>query len=436
MKSRILEQNSLDNLDRSFYVLYEALCDRSQALRGILVCYAFCSPARSQFVVIHSLKNPDYKEQFRRFHYGMVCFIPKVLPSAFESDSLCIKYYSMTILDRFAMSPYWESDPDIVLSDFGTGDLDLGIQANNSTVECASIVPKVDIDQAYQQPVLTLDEELFDTDMASLAGRWCGVYVYDDGRESDGHVSFTISFEDDTHSFTGQGVGAYGHFNIQGLLDDDRSGLTFIHTYAVTGVLLSHTASIGAHGEEISGGWSWDLLERSCGGSANPSFVLQGSFVFQRRPEIYLLCRPDAEKLKNHKIRALWELAINAALYIGRSRSTCWETNLKERRDRKHTYIALFIQKTSNGGRLAPAQASQYAQIISKTCAEDLYIWRLIALSWMNCEDPTPDAPMLTHALCVNSSIFSSSFMPLSDSAVSIATTANRGCRMKLGCSV
>lgn len=126
----------------------------------------------------------------------------------------------------------------------------------------------------------------------------------------------------------------------------------------------------------------------------------RGSFIFERRPKLFFLACPELywQQLEQNKYCALWKLALNAALYIARSRRLRWET-LRERRDRRRAYITLLRERDNNGGALV-----EWSQIVNHTDPEDLKLWHLVAYLSSSCES------QLTHTFV---HLFSLMYTPL-----------------------
>ena len=106
--------------------------------------------------------------------------------------------------------------------------------------------------------------------------------------------------------------------------------------------------------------------------------VIGGTFTLARKPVDYFLYRPSDAEFQESRPKALWKMVRNWARRRYHSHRLTWDT-LRERRDRRIQFMALFTKREAQGVFYIPDEAATWAQIIQQTHPNDLRMWRAIA---------------------------------------------------------
>jgi hypothetical protein len=109
--------------------------------------------------------------------------------------------------------------------------------------------------------------------------------------------------------------------------------------------------------------------------------VTQGTFFFQRRPLCYFLFRPTEDAFLASRPRALWHWARDSVLAHVRTapKGLSWEL-LRERRDLRRKYIALYNTRVTQWRGMTPTQYKEYMDLMNKLQPDDSCLWRALAL--------------------------------------------------------
>ena len=263
----------------------------------------------------------------------------------------------------------------------------------------------------------------------SLVGHWGGSFTCHDVSWSDGLVSLTISDHAEDGNFSGSGIDAFGSFQVKGTLKGAR--LTFLKEYInrqdgdkeiwqCQGTVHEDDRIVGtwqplddenprsptipdedAHDHATPWGVSsaeddddsnletsstedddasssrfFSGDDRGSTSSMDPEASLGGSFCLQRRPLEYFLACPSSHEFEQNRPLALWKLALNFAIRVVRSRTLNWRA-LSERRRRRQRYIEL-VTLQERYGRMDPARAQEWAQLIKCIHPSDLHLWQCV----------------------------------------------------------
>jgi hypothetical protein len=109
--------------------------------------------------------------------------------------------------------------------------------------------------------------------------------------------------------------------------------------------------------------------------------VTNGTFLFKRRPLFYFLFRPTEDAFLASRPRALWHWARDSVLAHVRTapKGLSWKL-LRERRDLRRKYIALYNMRMTQWRGMTPTQHKEYADLTYKLPPDDLCLWRALAL--------------------------------------------------------
>jgi hypothetical protein len=111
---------------------------------------------------------------------------------------------------------------------------------------------------------------------------------------------------------------------------------------------------------------------------ATEVLVTKGTFSLVQRPVDYFLYRPSDAEFQEGRPKALWKLARYWVRRWYRSRHLIWDT-LRERRDQRNRYSALFLKQEEQGTLWDPDEIAEWAKIIQQSHPNDLFMWRAIA---------------------------------------------------------
>jgi hypothetical protein len=120
-----------------------------------------------------------------------------------------------------------------------------------------------------------------------------------------------------------------------------------------------------------------DSIHSGARTDATEVFADGGTFSLVRRPLDYFLYRPSDAEFQESRPKALWKMVRNAAKQWYRSRHLIWDV-LRERRDRRHRYMELFLKQEDVGRLYDSDEAAEWAKITCQTHPTDLRLWRAI----------------------------------------------------------
>ena len=180
---------------------------------------------------------------------------------------------------------------------------------------------------------------------SGLAGSWKGSCA-DQNEKVDSAIQFSITHEGVGGQFLGSGTDVLGAFTVSGVLDNPILLFTKNYIGVEDGLHFRYEGEVNEERNEIIGRWGRRQHHEDILG---PVLDLEkedyaGTFQLLKRPLEYFQCRPSVEEFEVNRTRALWKFALNAVLNGVRSRSLSWQF-LRERRDRRHRFIWLFIRR-------------------------------------------------------------------------------------------
>jgi hypothetical protein len=277
----------------------------------------------------------------------------------------------------------------------------------------------------YAHPDLALNLTSRNDD-DSLLGHWGGHYTLD-ANLANGLVSFYITSHDVlSGSFEGNGTDMDGDFSLSGRIDSGKNiffvtqwslhpDLKWSHygrfdgeELAIQGVCGSPkpgegTAPLNIASSDASTETDTLATDIECAGpTMGPSRdsaevnrpqspiasdarnlqVIQGTFLFQRRPLCYFLFRPPKVPfLASRPPRALWHWAQDSVLaHVRMERKTLhWEV-LRKRRDRRYKFIALYNAEVTQSRGMSSTQQEEYANLVNNVQPVELCFWGVLAL--------------------------------------------------------
>jgi hypothetical protein len=228
----------------------------------------------------------------------------------------------------------------------------------------------------------------------SLVGAWSGIDKILWTNSPGTPFSFSITDHARSGRFQCWGVDSSGPFIVNGHISGVN--ITFLKRYGESEVFWRYNGLLNKARDEVSGHWGRPSPDDMGGGASEagpdpksdpipkwsmPRWRIHGTFVLYRRPVDHLIARPSEEAFRENKPRALWRLVQNMAKYWFRSqfKNFMWEA-IRERRDKRQTYMELFGRKLERGDSFeSPEDEATWGELVRTVNPTDLYLWRNIA---------------------------------------------------------
>ncbi|KAI0701233.1 hypothetical protein BC835DRAFT_271177 [Cytidiella melzeri] len=205
----------------------------------------------------------------------------------------------------------------------------------------------------------------------ALLGEWNGYVYTEDQYPSQLMVSFRIhAVPSNPEYFTASGMHDGVTFQVSGrctLVDEREVQVRFSIRYSKEYSTQYFSGYLDASGT-IAGTEGWEEDEQS----HDHRFFLKRQLAKR-----FLRYRPLPSELQEHKARALWKFAINAAIHHIRRQNWTWEYIL-ERRETRMRYIELSIRYTAYGHRPNETELAEWTNLLRNVAPIDASFFRIL----------------------------------------------------------
>ncbi|KAL0568231.1 hypothetical protein V5O48_013758 [Marasmius crinis-equi] len=370
--NQVLHPKEFQILLRSMRVVQNAIQERVRKLQAI-----------------YTLQNINKEEKLRSIFFGLYAYTFDT-PENGESWKRDISFYdTMPDLPRsdsvpaFARKLYYESSHE-----------ELGAFDTYQTTEWPSLLAST----LAMQGDPTVEDK-------SLIGVWSGSNPPSDGVPT-GLISLSITQHTSDGRFHGSGIGISGPFSIDGRLRDDE--VLFLTLQGSGRTKLRFQGRLSEDQMMVSGSWGHPLFDkeeemltkvgsgpekpgdadREAAGSVTTPVVKPpddvsigegeksnkwnalGTFVLNRCPVDYALCRPTDEEFRGNRSRTLWAWLRNAV----QLHQLSWE-GIRERRDKRKTFFKLLKVNASGQTFIQGADIEEWTKLVQSTRPRDLCLW-------------------------------------------------------------
>ncbi|KAL0568234.1 hypothetical protein V5O48_013761 [Marasmius crinis-equi] len=372
----------------------------------------------SKLQAIYTLQNINQEEKLQTIFFGLYTFTFDS-PENGESWKRDISFYdTMPDVPRsdsvpaFTRELYYESSYE-----------ELGAFDTHQTTEWPwSLASALTMQDDPTQP---------EKEDRSLIGIWSGSNPLSHGVPT-GPISLSITQHTSDGRFHGSGIGVWGSFSIDGRLRLNGEVLFLILVEGQTKLALRFQGRLSEDQMMVSGSWGYPLLDKeemltevgpdgperhrdgdgeaagsvdddsdiatpvveptlggeperlsddvSVGDESSESngesnnWDALGTFVLNRRPINYALCRPADEEFRDNRSRTLWAWLRNAV----QLNQLSWE-GIRERRDKRKTFLKLLKIDGYEEAFIQGADIEEWTKLVQSTHPQDLYLWRSMA---------------------------------------------------------
>ncbi|KAH9847166.1 hypothetical protein C2E23DRAFT_742357 [Lenzites betulinus] len=370
----MLHSEELSIIRGSLQVIWAAIGDRVGTLRAMF-----------------KFQNLSHTEQLENFSFGLYAHV----------------------FDKVKMSFYWERDPEMDSPRVtrpepgfrkGRQDslIDLDVSYEHVPLCYGPQVEELDVlgERWKPEAIDEGDATPADAEGTSLIGHWGGTYTYGENTNNDGLVSFKMTRHDPDGTIAGNGKDAWGPFTVRGTISDNFVAWIKDYEMLQQGDKIVWYYEAMVQDDMCGMGGVWGLPESIMQirywsktrtkpvvneplpppGSQTDKLVTLGTFTLKRRPVEYFFACPPAEEFKLNRNRALWKLAINAAIQTvhARSRRLDWNA-LRERRQLRERFVELVTKRKAQRYWLNDEEERERGELQNKIHPDDLHAWNALA---------------------------------------------------------